>query len=405
MPSYLIVADDFTGSNDTGVQLSRRGLRTKVVFDGHSISGDGCSYVLDTESRNMPSAESGEKLAALLASTELRPFDRVIKKVDSTLRGNIARETLELDRAFGSELVIFMPALPALARTTVCGIHMLNGLRITETELARDPRKPVTQDCLAEILAAEFSEPVASLPLDTIRGGTISFDGARLFACDAETDADMRAVISAAAATGKRILWVGTAAIADNLLALDRPSAAALAVIASVSDTTRAQVLYAQSRGLSLVSVDVAALLRGGGADGYVRRAAELLADGRDVALISSATYDRAELPRSLAAGETFGMDAESVAAFAGERISEIAAELLRLAPVSGLFLCGGDTAIHFFERVGSHGSEILQEVSVGIPMMRLVGGDFDGLKVITKAGAFGSDEVLPAILRKLCEA
>ncbi len=37
--------------------------------------------------------------------------------------------------------------------------------------------------------------------------------------------------------------------------------------------------------------------------------------------------------------------------------------------------------------------------------MMRLAGGRFDGLKVITKAGAFGSEEVLPNIMRKLGEA
>jgi len=29
---YLIIADDFTGANDTGVQLKRRGINTNVVF-------------------------------------------------------------------------------------------------------------------------------------------------------------------------------------------------------------------------------------------------------------------------------------------------------------------------------------------------------------------------------------
>ena len=35
---YLIIADDFTGSNDTGVQLRRRGYPTKVFFaNGENI--------------------------------------------------------------------------------------------------------------------------------------------------------------------------------------------------------------------------------------------------------------------------------------------------------------------------------------------------------------------------------
>ena len=31
---YLIIADDFTGANDTGVQMRRRGFETVVVFPG-----------------------------------------------------------------------------------------------------------------------------------------------------------------------------------------------------------------------------------------------------------------------------------------------------------------------------------------------------------------------------------
>ena len=92
MNRYCIVADDFTGSNDTGVQLSRRGLRTRVVLRSSGIGQDDISYVLDTESRNIPNAEAREKVARLLGNLRLDAFDCVVKKVDSTLRGNIAEE-------------------------------------------------------------------------------------------------------------------------------------------------------------------------------------------------------------------------------------------------------------------------------------------------------------------------
>lgn len=49
---YLIIADDFTGANDTGVQLKRRGFSTDVIFDPALIGPEG-SFVLDTESRRM----------------------------------------------------------------------------------------------------------------------------------------------------------------------------------------------------------------------------------------------------------------------------------------------------------------------------------------------------------------
>ena len=92
MNRCFIVADDFTGSNDTGVQLTRRGFRTMVTLNPAGVKDDGLSYVLDTESRNIPGAEARAKVAGLLAGLDLSGFDCVIKKVDSTLRGNIAEE-------------------------------------------------------------------------------------------------------------------------------------------------------------------------------------------------------------------------------------------------------------------------------------------------------------------------
>ena len=405
MNRCFIVADDFTGSNDTGVQLSRRGFRTKVVLDASAILDDGLSYVLDTESRNMPGPDARAKTAALLQDVDLSSYDCVIKKVDSTLRGNIAEEILETDRVYGSELVIFMPALPALGRTTKNSIHKLNGVRIAYTELARDPRKPVLQDNIAEILRSAFDEPVGALELGQIHTGQIDFSSARLWACDAETNEDMRAVITAARKAANKILRVGTAAMADNVLADEHPAYPALAVIASVSEVARNQIHYAEEKGLLVQTVDIADILRGGDRDVYVARAVEALRAGKDLAFVSSASYDRAELDASLEAGAERGMDRDAVAEFTGQVISGMAAEIIETVKISGLFLSGGDTAIHFFNLVGAGGSEILYELTVGIPMMRLTGGRFDGLKVITKAGAFGAVDVLPLIMRKLGEA
>ena len=405
MNKCFIVADDFTGSNDTGVQLTRRGFRTKVVLDPAGVLDDGLSYVLDTESRNIPGETAREKVKGLLQGLDLTAFDCVVKKVDSTLRGNIAEEIQETDRAYGSELVIFMPALPSLGRTTTGSVHRLNGVRIGLTELARDPRKPVKQDNIAELLRGVYDEPVGALTIRQIRAGEADFAGARLWACDAESNEDMLRVIEAARKLNRRTLWVGTAAMADNLINAEQPPLPSLAVIASVSEVAREQIHFAEKKGLKVQAVDIAALLRGAPADPIVQQAVEILRAGEDLAFVSSASYDRAELDASVAAGEEQGLSRDEVAEFTGRAISTLAARILDTVKVSGLFLSGGDTAIHFLDQVGATGAEITFELTVGIPLMRLAGGRFDGLKVITKAGAFGSTEVLPMIMRKLGEA
>lgn len=404
MNRYLIIADDFTGANDTGVQLARRGIPTSVTLKYKGIHTDNHSYVLDTESRGMDSAKAYRHVKSQAEQIDFTSFPYVIKKVDSTLRGNIAMEVRAIDEVYKSGLIIFMPALPDLRRTTSGGIHRLNGIPITETELAKDPVKPVTKDCLKEILKEAYDEEIRHISLDEIRNSLISLSGGRIFTCDAETNSDMQAVVQAADATGRRTLWVGSAAIADNLLEQELKVRPAMALVASVSEVSRKQVKYAEMNGTSLISVPIYDMLDEYDASSYINQAVSLLSAGKDVILLSSATYDRDELERTVKAGELRGMKREAVSEATQIIMGEMTKKILDTVPVSGLFLTGGDTAIGFFERTGAEGSVITGEMGTGIPMMRLSGGMFDGLKVITKAGAFGNEDAIFYALRKLKE-
>jgi uncharacterized protein YgbK (DUF1537 family) len=120
--------------------------------------------------------------------------------------------------------------------------------------------------------------------------------------------------------------------------------------------------------------------------------------------LLTSSSYDYEEYIKTNEAGEKRGMANEYISIFTQNLIGDISKGILEKAEVSGVFLTGGDTAIGFFEKVESLGSSILQEIAFGIPMMKLVGGPFEGLKVVTKAGAFGKDDVITYAHRKLKE-
>lgn len=64
----------------------------------------------------------------------------MIKKIDSTLRGNIGAEIEALMKACGITGAVVAPAFPQAGRTTVAGECWVNGVRITETEFASDPK-------------------------------------------------------------------------------------------------------------------------------------------------------------------------------------------------------------------------------------------------------------------------
>ena len=63
------------------------------------------------------------------------------------------------------------------------------------------------------------------------------------------------------------------------------------------------------------------------------------------------------------------------------------------------LILTGGDTALSVLNLLKVERIEIEGELLEGIVKGRLVGGDWDGLTIITKAGAFGKEDALEKIM------
>lgn len=404
---YLIIADDFTGANDTGVQLRRRGYPTKVFFENHfSDLTKDYSIVIDTESRTIPSETASKIVSSAIMKIDFSCFQYVIKKVDSTLRGNIAEEIKAIDDIFMPELIIFAPALPDLGRTTVDGIQHLNGIRICDTELAQDPKNPVKNDSLVGILTSVYTEPISQISLQQLRDNIVSFDHGRIFCIDAITNLDLQNIIQLVNKTGKKTLWVGTAGIADNIMNIEEKPLPVLASIASISSTINAQVKYCEKQGLQLIQLPIHDILQKKVEPFiFISQAINSLNAGYDTLLLPSTSYCRENLQLSIEAGQQLGMDLSAIGDYVKTLVGQATKEILQNTKVSGLFLTGGDTAIGVLNKMNAQGSEILSEIALGVPMLRIIGGTIDGMKVITKAGAFGKEDTLAFAIRKLKEA
>ena len=48
MHTFTVIADDFTGANDTGVQVCKRGIPIDVILDAHHIENNSASLSVDT---------------------------------------------------------------------------------------------------------------------------------------------------------------------------------------------------------------------------------------------------------------------------------------------------------------------------------------------------------------------
>ena len=120
-----IVADDLTGANDTALQFFIKGSNTEIIFDtdeniqNHPNIG---TFALTTESRNIDAKEAAQKVweGAKKLKDNLS-VEYFYKKIDSTLRGNIAVETLAMLDAIGYDAAVIAPAFIREGRITIGG--------------------------------------------------------------------------------------------------------------------------------------------------------------------------------------------------------------------------------------------------------------------------------------------
>ena len=186
---------------------------------------------------------------------------------------------------------------------------------------------------------------------------------------------------------------------------LERPSLPAFGVVASVSTVTNRQMKYCEGKGITMVQIPVHRILSGEEDTApYLEQAMEALKRGEDTILLANTSYNREELELSFEAGEKLGLGPVETGDKVRSIIGHLAMQVLEQVPVSGVFLTGGDTALGMLVNIGADGSEILSEIRVGIPLVRVKGGSFEGLKLVTKAGAFGEDDAVVFALRKLKE-
>ncbi|MDN2454317.1 four-carbon acid sugar kinase family protein [Lactobacillus sp. UCMA15818] len=406
--NYLIVADDFTGSNDTGVQLTKRGIFAKVVFSSTSLNNQQCSLVVDTESRNVSGEEARKKLFNLLTNISLSSFDFVMKKVDSTLRGNIVEELQALDVLYKPDLVFFDNALPSLNREIKDGVLYVNGIRGTETDLRNDPIKPLTEDNLINILNNAFpNEKKRLITLNDLRGNaSILNEDCRIYAADSVTDGDMQSLVKKLKnkINGKKVLWIGSAGLMDAALSVDFPAPPSLGLIGSVSKVTREQVHFAEQNGIEIVKIPIYEVYEKEDYHPFVTQILTSLKKGKDTIVASSASYNFTELEKTKKILSEQKLSKEEINSLVQSILGGICRKVLHNSVISGLFIAGGDTAKGFFDGIQAEGVNILEEIATGVPMMEIIGGKSDSLKIVTKAGAFGDKELIVFSYKKLKE-
>ena len=386
-----IIADDLTGAADAGVQFVHACYRTVVFFSESEVLAEDLDAVsFDTDSRAMPAGFAAKRV--LEAARGVREARVVYKKLDSTLRGNVAAELAAALGGARRERAVVAPAFPAAGRTTLGGVQRVHGVRVDETEMANDPHTPVQVAHVPSLLAdACSSVDVLSVEDLTDRGRVRrALEGSECVVADAERDADLEALVRAVPDPA-RVLWAGSAGLA---LALGRvypgpcvgdegaqrvPVRPVLVVVGSLSGVAREQV-----RRLVGEYGEVSVSVEAGGA-GALERAVAAAQDalaGGACAVVHSI--------------EERGASGESVLG----SLADVVARLSEEERFEGLVLTGGATAVGVARRLGASGIRLHGEVEIGVPIGTLIGPR--PYPVVTKAGGFGGPDTLVGAVEAL---
>lgn len=358
----FIIADDLTGSCDAAVHFAARGVSSKVAIDWRQPPLEPAPVVaVNTDSRTIAEEEARLRVSDALHAARGR-YQFTLKKIDSALRGNVAVEVHAAAEAMASEVIFVAPALPVLNRRVRQGAVILPSGEQIQLAHALAPLPIVTvatHDLVnTESLLARLHHAAAQ--------------GVRYVCFDAESDADLDAVVALGLACEQRVLWVGSAGLAA---AIARASVGTQ--VAQVADLPAGEgpVLFGVGSDHEATLEQVKRLKQ----DGLLYECSlDALSAPLSVAALGEAVHKHhnvlLHIPRS-------GIKPTQMAAFA-------AAAPFRA--FRGLVLTGGDTAAAFLHAAGAHTLEVAGEVMSGIPISVARGGTVDGARVITKSGAFG---------------
>ena len=338
MPRLRLLADDLTGALDSAARFVPLVGPIPVIWSAAAPDGH---VAIDSGTRDLDGQAAATRVTAL--APLLAGGEPAFKKIDSLLRGHVVAELIACMGEF--DHCVVAPAFPFQGRIT------RGGRQLTRTGAGwRD-----TGVDLSAVFAAA---------------------GMRATLHDAETDADLDAIVAAGRALPGRVLWCGTGGLAGALAGAREVPCPAL--------SWPFLALIGSDHPVSAAQLDGAAwcLHRIAGADGTsVARVRDCLREGAAAVAM--------DLPFGTARTEATG------------RITDGFVELLHAVERPGtLVVAGGETLHALCAALGVTHLEVDGEIVPGVPTSRMRGGAWDGQRLVSKSGAFGDAGFLDRLLR-----
>lgn len=413
-----IIADDLTGANATGVKLSKQGFSatTLTSFQTPPTLGAFNAVCVDTDSRYVQPDLAKARVQAALQNFQNWEADLICKRIDSTVRGNIGYEVDTILEALGEKAIaIVVASFPESGRITSGGYLLVNGVPLQTTDVAKDPVNPLKQSFVPHIIQKQSKFPVVHIGLETVLlevqqlADAINKEisaGNRIIVLDAVTDDDIDCITAAMLKVNDYTLVPVdpgplTAKYSKAILNQQSQNKKIVASIGSITPTASKQIqyllektdaypYYIDANRLTHLDEKWDAEIKA------ISHEAVQFLDTHDVLVMTTNSPHQDQLNLTTIANE-FETTEEHLAKRIAAGIGMITMKVLQSTnySVGGCFSSGGDITSSICTISNAEGIKLEEEVLPLVAYGKLMGGELDGLPIITKGGMAGEKDAL----------
>jgi len=428
MADIVVIADDLTGANATGVLFENQKCKIATFLDlltyfkeEKGAYKDYDVISINTDSRSIAKEEAYNRVATVTNSFKDENLKLLSKRIDSTVRGNVGSEIdAVLDSLADDYLAIVVPSFPASNRITIGGHLLVNSIPLERTDVAKDPKTPVVTSCVSKIIAGQSKYKIGSIELSSLKNNdqeiikeinSLKNEGKRIIVFDAINQQDINKIADVVSKLetpvisvdpGPFTLALGVKSLSNN----GNQDRSILATIGSATNLTRTQVANLEENTNSLLVLVDSKKLIGAEKEAEIERVSTKILNNIEnyqiVGLVSSKTeedvFDLNELSKSL------DLSRDQIAQKISDGLAVISKQVLDAAAnkIGGIFITGGDITIAVSKAIKTVGIEVQEEVLPLAVYGKILGGDYDGLPIVTKGGLIGDADAITNCINHL---
>lgn len=430
MSQCVVIADDLTGANATGVLLKKMNYEAYTVMNTERIELStltDCDCVLyPTDSRGIEPKMAYNRVynvCSLLKEDDVKVYS---KRIDSTLRGNLGSETDAMLDCLGDDYIaVAAPCFPSSGRIVAGGYMLVGGLPLHKTDIAIDPKTPVKISEVAVLFDEQSRYKVSSIQLKDLMHGKhyladlmnqCVLSGSRIIVLDCITQEDLDLIADAVITSGLKVVAVDpgvfTATLARKLItpSQKKEKSKILAVVGSVNPNTTAQMkeLWLSQRTYN-VFVNTRELLESKGRrEAETSRVAEEILNECGRNAVCTVTGDgiypenRIDFKPYM---ERYNCSMDEVTGMINGAFAKITYRIFKAEPTfRGLYTSGGDVTVAVCERFNTAGLSLKDEVLPLAAYGQFLKGEFEGVHIITKGGSQGGRDAINQCITYLKE-